>query len=98
MSLRNAGRNPAATRANQHKHATEYRQQDDADEHFEGMFMKNASDPIQQVEEPRLKPHVCQCNHHYVFPCDSDRRPPVVTRPADDHHKPLPRVGQPLAV
>lgn len=60
--------------------------------------MKEASNLIQQIEEAPLRPHVLHCNHHNVFLCDSDRRPSAVTRPTDDHYKPLPRVGQPMAV
>ena len=96
--MRNAGPHLAAAQSKQHEHSTENRQQNDADEHFEGMFTKETSKLIQQLEEAFLRPHVCHCYHHYVFPCDSDRRPSVVTRPMNDHHKPLPRVGQPLAV
>jgi hypothetical protein len=98
MSLRNTGWDPATAQSKQHEYATKECQQNDTDEDFEGMFTKEASKLIQQLEESSLRPHVCHCYHHYVFPCDSDRRPSVVTRPTNDHHKPLPRVGQPLAV
>ena len=97
MGLRNARRNPVPPQSEQEEHAAEGGQQNDADKHCEGVFMKEASNLIQQVKEAPLRPHVCHCNHHYVFLCDSDRRPSVVTRPTDDHHKPLPRVGQPMA-
>jgi hypothetical protein len=67
MSLSNAGRNPAAAQSNQDEHAAEDGQQDDADQHFEGILTKKASKPIQQLEEALVKPHVCQSNHTTSF-------------------------------